>query len=192
MYYYERVVNFENETHYIRNVHNDISTQNMAIISNERAKEVLFFLPHSNYPDRVDTNRPLLGIRLNNYVVLSAHSDPKPSRSEINLSVQKVAHFMDSECHQTRWILMGDTNLEPDFVHVPRDTQTCFYSKVIPNTVTKPPTDRSGGPGRIIDYGIYGGPLNWQGHLAAQTQLDRFGSDHFPVIIGPPTVHLYG
>ncbi|KAL7740012.1 hypothetical protein ACLKA6_016859 [Drosophila palustris] len=120
-----------------------------------------------------------MGIRVTNYMIFTTHTDPKHARAEINNDISKVSRYLAQECHQTKWILMGDFNVLPGQVQLPADTQYCFHQKVFPALATRPSS------GRIIDFGVYGGPINWRNSLQANTLINVIGSDHFPVAIQP-------
>ncbi|KAM8718059.1 hypothetical protein ACLKA7_004719 [Drosophila subpalustris] len=182
LYYYERRV--DNATH--QNIHGDQSQQNMAIISNKRAATVYFIPPDSNFDWRTDINRPILGIRLDNYMIFTTHTDPTRGTNEINLSISKVVRYMAAACHHLKWILMGDFNELPGNVQLPVDTRHCFHQKVFPALPTRPAS------GRIIDFGVYGGPINWRNNLQANTLINVRGSDHLPVAIQPRNANNRG
>ncbi|KAM8718029.1 hypothetical protein ACLKA7_004695 [Drosophila subpalustris] len=97
-----------------------------------------------------------------------------------------VSRYLAPECHQTKWILMGDFNVLPGQVQLPADTQYCFHQKVFPALATRPSS------GRIIDFGVYGGPINWRNSLQANTLINVIGSDHFPVAIQPRNANNIG
>ncbi|KAM8718030.1 hypothetical protein ACLKA7_004696 [Drosophila subpalustris] len=139
MYYYDRQL----DAGALATPGRDSSKQNMAIISKTRAERVYVFPPDSDDVNRVDVNRPILGIRIPGYLVFSAHTDPRP--------------------HQ---------------IVVPAASPGCFNAIVAPLQASKPAT------GRVIDYGVHGGPRAAPGgSLRATTQPNLLGSDHFPVRI---------
>lgn len=133
--------------------------------------------PHSEHINRVDVNRPILGIRIPGYFVFSAHADPIKRSNEINASISKVSAFMANKCPNYKWILMGDFNAAPNQIIVPPPFRDCSIAIVAPTVATKPTTNR------IIDYGVYGGPNDQGRSLQATTHQDLLGSDHRPVKI---------
>nr|QDF82161.1 cytolethal distending toxin B [Scaptomyza nr. nigrita KIV-2019]QDF82162.1 cytolethal distending toxin B [Scaptomyza flava]QDH44045.1 cytolethal distending toxin B [synthetic construct] len=153
----------------------------MAIITRERASKVYIIPAHSRDPYRIDVNRPTIGVKLSGYTVFTAHSDP--NKNEIVDTIGKVARFMASEnqCQQTKWILMGDFNEEPAVVNrrLPQASNGCVISIVSPAAATRQAS------GKIIDYGVYGGPPSTAGSLQATTRTGEGNSDHWPVQIMP-------
>nr|QDF82159.1 cytolethal distending toxin B [Scaptomyza pallida] len=154
----------------------------MAIITREEASEVYIIPPHSRSENRIDVNRPTIGVDLSGYKVFTAHSDP--NRNEIRQTIAKVARFMtyDNQCQHKRWIIMGDFNTAniPDPPRFPG----CFAEKVAPRQMTHPNKKRPG-TGTIIDYAIFGGPNSFKGTLQANTKTGDGSSDHWPVEILP-------
>lgn len=172
MYYYERIVDDPN----MQALNRDTRKQNMAIISTVRAQKVYVFAPHSRNPNRVDVNRPILGISIPGYMVFSVHTDPLAS-NEIDITIEIIYTYMKNYCRLERWILMGDFNAQPNEIRVPSASDGCYLQLVYPTQPTKPQR------GRIIDYAICGGPISWNTHIQAVTEPNLLGSDHFPVII---------
>lgn len=172
MYYYERIVDNPN----MQALNRDTRKQNMAIISTVRAQKVYVFAPHSRDANRVDVNRPILGISIPGYMVFSVHTDPLAS-NEINETITIINTYMSNDCRLERWILMGDFNAQPNEISVPSASTGCYLQLVYPAQPTKPQR------GRVIDYAICGGPISWNTNIQAVTQPNLLGSDHFPVII---------
>ncbi|CAB3775433.1 Putative cytolethal distending toxin nuclease subunit CdtB [Bacteriophage APSE-7] len=177
------------------------SKQSMAIISRQRADEIIIFPNHiAGLPDNYDTqpesrrenrisiNRPVLGIRIDNSVFFTMHPEPRRDtrpnsnivRNESAMLISFIESYMNSY-HPTRtWMVMSDFNATPE--QLGNNLPTAGNGRFIDILNTGVNTRVSG----ELDYAVVGGPSVNQAainaivaSLLAMTVANP--SDHKPV-----------
>lgn len=167
-----------------------ITKQNMAIISRQRAGEIVIIPPevrHSstnaaaeNYQPRTFINRPVIGIRIANSVFCNIHPEPNRTSNEAPELINIIQQYMWNFFPDQTWMVLGDFNRRPDQLrsHLTQANAGRFIDIIHSGQMT-----RSSGE---LDYGIVGGPVihrtAFSGIVAQLLQMQVANpSDHKPV-----------
>lgn len=164
--------------------------QNMAIISRQRAGEIVLIpseVRHTpidaaseNYQSRTFINRPVLGIRIANSVFFNIHPEPNRTRNEAPELINVIQNYMETYYPDQTWMVMGDFNRTP--AQLRSDLPSANNGRFI-DIMNSGQNTRSSGE---LDYSIVGGPaIHRTAIIAIVAQLLQMQvpnpSDHKPV-----------
>lgn len=197
MYYYDNRSEVPNRP----GVRQGVTKQNLAIISRQRADEVIIIpnevaglpdnydtQPYNRREERIRTNRPVLGIRIANSVFFNMHPEPlrdtRPNsntvRNESATLISIIENYMWENYRTHTWMVMGDFNATPDQFR-PNLPAPANSSRVVNILHTGVNTRVSG----ELDYAVVGGPRVYQAAInaiVAALITIAHTSDHEPVI----------
>ncbi len=170
---------------------NGANRVNVAIVTRERANEVVILPP----PARYDSARPILGVRIGADYYFTVHASANAG-SDAGAIVNRIyEYFARSGNTRSQWMIMGDFN-RPPFIPRPSRPNVLGLSTLLENNYPRAflsirvvsqdqATQASGG---ILDYAVIGqyqGGIRLARHAPANLFVPclrgQIASDHSPV-----------
>ncbi|MEM5426239.1 cytolethal distending toxin subunit B family protein [Paraburkholderia sp. BR14263] len=167
---------------YFSRVDTGANRVNLAIISRDRADQVLLLRPRA-----WSGARPILGIRLGSDYYFGVHSLSNGG-SDSGAIVARVWEYFNQNQIADQWLISGDFNRNPDSLRglLQRNYPQEYRNVTFQNQDR--PTQRSGGN---LDYGVAGqinnpsGGPNFNCNLFTPSLMGQLASDHSPVLLWP-------